>query len=193
MSKVLLVSASPHKKGNTAQLIEECARVIGENGVATEIISLAGMNIVSCLGCGKCAKIGKCKKDDGLNDIIAGIKKARGFIVGTPVYFGTARGDLLSALQRIGMVSKSTDEFLSRKVGGPVAVARRGGHTATIQELLMFYLINDMIVPGSYYWNMVFGRKAGEVWEDEEGIKVIRRFAENVAWLVNTVAARAAG
>lgn len=193
MGKVLLISASPRRKGNTAQLIEECAKVIGENGAEAETLSLAGMEIKSCMACGKCTKIGECKQDDGLNDIIAKVKEARGFIVGTPVYFGTARGDLMSALQRIGMVSKSTDGFLSRKVGGPIAVARRGGHTATIQELLMFYLINDMIVPGSHYWNMVFGRNAGEVWEDEEGIKVIRRFAENVAWLVSVLPARALG
>lgn len=188
MGKVLLVSASPRRKGNTAQLIEECARIITENGPEAEIISLAGMDIRSCLACGKCAKLGECKQDDGLNGIIAKVKEADGFIVGTPVYFGTARGDLMSALQRIGMVSKSTDGFLSRKVGGPIAVARRGGHTATIQELLMFYLINDMVVPGSYYWNMVFGAKAGEVWEDEEGVLVVRRFAENVAWLVDLIA-----
>jgi multimeric flavodoxin WrbA len=188
MGKVLLVSASPRRKGNTAQLIEECAGIIAQNGLETEIVSLAGMDIRSCLACGKCAKLGECKQDDGLNRIISSIKEAEGLIVGTPVYFGTARGDLMSALQRIGMVSKSTDGFLSRKVGGPVAVARRGGHTATIQELLMFYLINDMIVPGSYYWNMVFGAKAGEVWEDEEGILVVRRFAENVAWLVDLIA-----
>ncbi len=187
MGKVLLVSASPRKNGNTMQLMEECARVIAENGVEAEIFSLAGMSINSCLACGKCAKISKCKQEDGLNDIIAKLKEAAGFIVGTPVYFGTARGDLMAALQRIGMVSKSTDGFLSRKVGGPVAVARRGGHTATIQELLMFYLINDMVVPGSDYWNMVFGRNPGEVWEDEEGIKVVRRFAENVAWLVKSL------
>ncbi|MEW6554891.1 MAG: flavodoxin family protein [Actinomycetota bacterium] len=193
MGKVLLVSASPRKKGNTAQLVEECARVIAENGTETEVVSLAGMEIRSCLACGKCAELGECVQDDGLNSILARVKEADGFVVGTPVYFGTARGDLMSALQRIGMVSKSTDNFLSRKVGGPIAVARRGGHTATIQELLMFYLINDMIVPGSYYWNMVFGRDAGEVWDDEEGILVVRRFAENVAWLVNTIAARAAG
>lgn len=184
MKKVLLLSASPRKNGNTMQLMEECARVIEENGVEAEVLSLAGTSINSCLACGKCAKLGRCAQEDGLNDILAKVKEARGFIVGTPVYFGTARGDLMAALQRIGMVSKSTDNFLSRKVGGPVAVARRGGHTATIQELLMFYLINDMVVPGSVYWNMVFGRNPGEAMEDEEGIAIVRRFAENVAWLV---------
>ena len=90
----------------------------------------------------------------------------------------------MSALQRIGMVSMKSGNFLSWKVGGPIAVARRGGHTATLQEMLMFFFINDMIVPGSRYWNMVFGRDPGEAMEDEEGVAVVRRFAENVAWLV---------
>lgn len=188
MAKVLLVAASPRKNGNTERLIETCAGVIEDSGVEAEIVSLAGKEMRSCLACGKCASLGECNQDDGLNEIIARLKEADGFIVATPVYFGTARGDLMSALQRIGMVSKSTDNFLSRKVGGPIAVARRGGHTATIQELLMFYLINDMIVPGSYYWNMVFGRAPGEAMEDEEGIAVVRRFAENVAWLVTRLA-----
>ncbi len=111
----------------------------------TETIYLQGKNIESCRACGACAKLHKCKIDDGLNEIIDKIRESKGFIVGTPVYFGTARGDLMSALQRIGYVSMNTDRFLSWKVGGPIAVARRGGQTATIQELLMFYLINDMI------------------------------------------------
>ena len=82
------------------------------------------------------------------------------------------------------MASTASDSFLSRKVGGPIAVARRGGHTATLQELLMFYLMNDMIVPGSTYWNMVFGLAPGEAVNDEEGMKTVRRFAENVAYLI---------
>ncbi len=90
----------------------------------------------------------------------------------------------MSALQRIGMVSRATDRFLGGKVGGPIAVARRGGHTSTLQEMLMFYLINEMTVVGSNYWNMVFGLNPGEVWDDDEGMEMIRRFAENVADLV---------
>lgn len=185
MKKVLLLCGSPRKDGNTAQLLKDCARVIEENGVKAEVISLAGESVAACKACGKCAATGECSIDDVVNKIIKELKDgARGFIVGTPVYFGTARGDVMCALQRIGMVSKAGGKFLSRKVGGPIAVARRGGHTATIQELLMFFLINDMIVPGSNYWNMVFGRTPGEVWEDTEGVETVQRFAENVAWLV---------
>ena len=179
----MLLCGSPRLEGNTALVLRECAKVLEREGIETETILLAENRILSCTACGLCAG-GECALDDGLNDIIKRIRAADGFIVGTPVYFGTARGDVISALQRIGMVSMSSDSFLSRKVGGPIAVARRGGHTATLQEMLMFFLINDMIVPGSTYWNMVFGGAPGEAVNDEEGMKTVRRFAENVAFLV---------
>jgi multimeric flavodoxin WrbA len=184
MLKVLLISGSPKAEGNTAQLIQECARVIQERGVETEIISLCDKKIESCTACGKCSELRHCSLEDGLNEILAKVRESQGFIVGSPVYFGTARGDVMAALQRIGYVSRKTDNFLSGKVGGAIAVARRGGHTFTLQEMLMFFLINDMIVPGSTYWNMVFGGLPGEVWQDKEGIETIRHFAANVADLV---------
>jgi multimeric flavodoxin WrbA len=164
--------------------MHECAKVIQEQGVEAEVISFAGMSIESCTACGKCSETGRCDIHDGLNEIIDKVRGAQGLIVGSPVYFGTARGDVMAALQRIGYISMHSDKFLSGKVGGPVAIARRGGHTLTLQEMLMFFLINDMIVPGSTYWNMVFGRLPGEVWKDQEGIDTIRHFAANVAKLV---------
>ncbi|WAC04964.1 MAG: flavodoxin family protein [Methanoregula sp.] len=184
MKKVLIICGSPRPDGNTAQIAQECANVIESNGVSAEVISFAGKKIESCTACYQCKDLGECVIDDGLNEVIKKLRKAHGFIIASPVYFGTARGDVMSALQRIGMVSMASDGFLSGKVGGPIAVARRGGHTATIQELLMFYLINDMIVVGSNYWNMVFGRDPGEIWRDDEGIATIRVFAGNVASLV---------
>lgn len=184
MQKVVLISGSPKAEGNTAQLMKECARVIEEQGVETEIVSFADMKIESCTACGKCSELGRCSLEDGLNEIIDKIRKAEGLIVGSPVYFGTARGDVMAALQRIGYVSRKGDRYLAGKVGGPIAVARRGGQTFTLQEMLMFFLVNDMIVPGSTYWNMVFGRLPGEIWEDKEGIETIRHFADNVAKLV---------
>ena len=188
VKKVVLLCGSPRKNGNTAQLLEHCAKVIEGNGVEAEVISLAGKRVGACLACGKCEKApGSCAQDDIVNEIIQKIREARGFIVGAPVYFGTARGDVMCALQRIGMVSMAGNRFLSRKVGGPIAVARRGGHTATLQEMLMFYLINDMVVAGSSYWNMVFGKAPGEVWDDKEGVETLERFAENVAWLVGAL------
>jgi len=185
MARVVLISGSPKMEGNTAQLMQECAQVIRGKGVEAEVISFAGLKIESCIACGKCGKTkGECGLNDGLNEIMEKIKPAEGLIVGAPVYFGTARGDLMAALQRIGMVSRNGDQFLTGKVGGAIAVARRGGHTLSLQEMLMFFLINDMIVTGSSYWNMVFGRLPGEVWKDDEGIATIRHFAENVANLI---------
>jgi multimeric flavodoxin WrbA len=184
MAKVLLISGSPKAEGNTAFLMQECARVIREHGVDAEVVSLAGMKIESCIACGHCSKTGKCSLNDGLNEIIAKLRPAQGFLIGAPVYFGTARGDAMCALQRIGCVSRNSDRFLTGKVGGPVAVARRGGHTLTLQEMLMFFLINDMIVTGSNYWNMVFGRLPGEAANDEEGMDTVRHFAANVANLI---------
>lgn len=184
MPKTLLISGSPKSEGNTAQLMNECAKVIREQGVEAEVVSFAGMSISSCNACGKCSETGKCDIEDGLNEIIEKIRGAQGFVIGAPVYFGTARGDVMAALQRIGYVSMHSDKFLSGMVGGPIAVARRGGQTSTLQEMLMFFLINDMIVPGSNYWNMVFGRLPGEAWKDSEGVETIRHFAANVAKLV---------
>ena len=181
--RVVLLSGSPRPEGNTAQVLGVCAEVLDREGIETETVTLAGKHILSCTDCGLCTG-GECALDDGLNEIIEKLREAGGFIVGTPVYFGTARGDVTAALQRIGMVSTASDSFLSRKVGGPIAVARRGGHTATLQELLMFYLMSDMSVPGSTYWNMVFGWTPGEALGDEEGMRTVRRFAGNVAFLV---------
>ncbi len=189
MVKVVLISGSPKPQGNTALLMQECSKVIEEQGVQATTISFAGKKIESCIACNKCSKTGRCGLDDGLNDVIDGIRSAQGLIVGTPVYFGTARGDVMCALQRIGYVSRMSDGFLAGKVGGPIAVARRGGQTLTLQEMLMFYLINDMIVPGSSYWNMVFGRAPGEALNDQEGMTPVRHFAENVAKLVKKLAA----
>ncbi len=187
MKKVVMLSASPRPSGNTYQVLEECAKVIEDEGLEVEIIPFVGKNIRSCIACGRCGELSECSQNDGLNDIISKIRESDGFIVGSPVYFGTARGDIMSALQRIGMVSRASDNFLSWKIGGPIAVARRGGHTATIQEMLMFFFINDMIVPGSTYWNMVFGHAPGEVQDDEEGMQTIRRFGFNVASLIKKI------
>jgi len=182
--KVLLISGSPKPNGNTALLIKECAKVIEEHGVSTEVVSFAGMKIEACIACRKCAKTGKCGLDDGLNEIIDKIRAADGLIVGSPVYFAGARGDVMCALQRIGYVSRNSDQYLAGKVGGPIAVARRAGQISTLQQMLLFFLSSDMIVPGSSYWNMVFGREPGEALNDAEGVATIRHFGANVAELV---------
>lgn len=178
MKKVILLSGSPKAEGNSVQILRECAKVIKENGVEAEVVSIAGMNLKDCMN-------GQDGYDDGFDKIIEKIKEAQGLIVATPVYWGTARAETMTALQRIAMASKKQGNFLSRMVGGPIAVARRGGLTSTIEEILMYYMINDMIVPGSTYWNIVFGHDQGEALKDEEGMRTVKRFSENVAYLIN--------
>lgn len=187
MSKVILLNASPRANSNTKIVLEECAKEIEKEGVETEIISLRGMKIQSCIACGKCAETGNCVLPDGLDEIIEKIRQADGFIPAAPVYFGTARGDIMAALQRIGKVSRGGDKFLDWMVGGPIAVARRGGVTLTLQEMSMFFTINNMIVAGSTYWNMVIAGVEGTALEDEEGIQTIRLFGQNVARIIKKV------
>jgi multimeric flavodoxin WrbA len=179
MAKMILLSGSPNANGNTMQVLQECAKVIEENGVDTEVISLAGMKLHDAMDF--------TSGDDGFDAIIGKIKDADGLIVGGPVYWGTVRAQMMTALQRIAMASMQQDNFLSRKVGGPIAIARRGGSTTALQEMMMFYLSNDMIVPGSTYWNIVFGQAPGEALHDEEGMNTIRRFGENAAFLLNKI------
>ncbi|MBP1889353.1 multimeric flavodoxin WrbA [Clostridium moniliforme] len=180
MKKVILLSGSPNANGNTVTTLKRCADVIRKNGVEAEVVSIAGLDVKDCMS-------NSDKSTDGFDEIIEKIKNAQGLIVGGPVYWGTVRGELMVALQRIAMASKDNGRFLSRMVGGPIAVARRGGLTSSIEEMMMFYLTNDMIVPGSTYWNIVFAGKEGTALEDEEGISTVERFSENVAFLINKI------
>ena len=187
MPKVILLNGSPRKDSNTLDVLEVCAKEIEKNGVEAEIISLRGMKIQSCVACLSCSETGNCALDDGLAEIIDKIRDADGFIPAAPVYFGTARGDIMSALQRIGKVSRGGDKFLNWMVGGPIAVARRGGQTLTLQEMTMFFPINGMIIAGSSYWNMVTAGPEGTALEDEEGIETVRLFGTNVAKLIKKI------
>lgn len=112
------------------------------------------------------------------------MKTADIIVVGSPVYFGSAVPEMMALLDRAGYVSRSNgNTYFSRKIGGPIVVARRAGHNFTLAQLLYWFMINDMVVPGSSYWNIAFGREVGEVENDEEGLATVDRFAENLAWL----------
>ncbi|WP_409199986.1 flavodoxin family protein [Methanobrevibacter sp. DSM 116169] len=187
MSKVILLCGSPRKESNTFDVLNACREEIEKNGVDAEIISFRGKNIKSCIACNKCVEKGNCVLNDGLEEIIEKIRVSDGFIPAAPVYFGTARGDIMAALQRIGKVSRGTDNFLDWMVGGPITVGRRGGHTLTLQEMSMFFNINNMIIVGSNYWNMVFAGPEGTSSEDSEGIDTIKLFGENVAKLIKKI------
>ena len=184
MGIVILLNSSPRANRNTQDVLEVCAEEIEKNGVEAEIISLRGKQIQSCVACNGCAKTENCVLNDGLDEIIEKIRQADGFIPAAPVYFGTARGDIMAALQRIGKVSRGNDKFLEWMVGGPIAVARRGGQTLTLQEMTMFFPINNMIIAGSTYWNMVFAGPEGTALDDSEGIATIKLFGQNVANII---------
>lgn len=184
MAKVILLNSSPRANSNTQDVLKVCAEEIEKNGVEAEIISLRGKQIQSCIACNGCAGTGNCVLNDGLEEVIEKIRHADGFIPAAPVYFGTARGDIMAALQRIGKVSRGNDKFLDWMVGGPIAVARRGGQTLTLQEMTMFFPINNMIIAGSTYWNMVFAGPEGTALDDSEGIDTIKLFGQNVANII---------
>ncbi len=185
MKKVILVCGSPRYDGNTMTVLKACADAIEKLGVQAEIIDIGAMDIQSCLACPVCqAEDFHCVRRDGANELFAQIAEADGLIVAAPVYFGTARGDMMNFLQRLGRTSRRSGDFLDGMIGGPIAVARRGGHTATIQEMLMFCFICGMIVPGSTYWNMVVAGEKDTAEQDEEGMATVLRFAGRVAELV---------
>jgi len=190
MMKILAISGSPRVNGNTDTLLKLALGVLSEKGIETEFISLAGKKMLTCTACMGCKKEPRCVLEDDFEPIFQAMKISDGFIVGSPVYFGSATPELMALLDRAGYVSRYNGHVFSRKVGGPIAVARRIGQNFTIAQLLMWYMINGMIVPGSTYWNIAFGREKGEVLNDEEGVRTIRTFAGNIAWLLEKIHGR---
>jgi len=187
MTDVILISGSPRAEGNTEYALGVCKTEIEKQGLTAKILTLRGKQINGCIACGRCGELGQCALKDGLNEMIPEIKEAKGLIIGAPVYFGTARGDVMNLLQRVSMVARKNGNWLSGKIGGPVVVARRGGLTSTLQEMLMSFFISGMTVCGSDYWNIAFGNAKGEVANDAEGMQTLKTFASNVAALIKTV------
>jgi multimeric flavodoxin WrbA len=188
--KAVVVCGSPRVKGNTQMILETACEVLKENGVDTELVLLHDKFIKPCTACEKCKQLKDrtCSiKDDDFHPVLEKIIEADAFIIGSPVYFGSATSQTTSLLHRAGYVARQNGHFLRGKVGGPVVVARRAGHNFTYAQLLFFFTINGMIVPGSTYWNIAFGRKKGEVTDDEEGMDTIRTFAGNVAYLLDKI------
>ena len=182
--KILAISGSPRKEGNTDTLLRLALKVLENKGIETEFMSLAGKTILTCNACMACKQKPRCVLEDDFDPIFRAMLDSDGFIIGSPVYFGSATAEITALLDRAGYVSLKNGNLFSRKVGGPVAVARRIGQNFTIAQLLMWFMINGMIVPGSSYWNIAFGSHSIDVMDDEEGVKTITAFAENLAWLL---------
>ena len=183
--KVLMLNGSPHENGNTALAFREMEQVFRENGVEVENILLGKKAIRGCIACGTCRKNGKCVFDDVVNELAEKFSDADGLVVGSPVYFGSANGTLVSALQRL-FYSTSFDKSL--KVGASVVCARRSGCTATFDELNKFFTLANMPVSSSQYWNNIYGGIPGEAETDMEGRQVMRVLARNMVFLMKSIA-----
>ena len=188
--KVLGISGSPRRGGNTDLLIHTALSVLTEQGLETEFLSLADRPIKPCMACGGCFKsdtIRCVQEDPAFEGILAKFSAADGILVGSPVYFGSATPQTMSLLDRVGYVARRHPQLLRRKVGAAIVVARRAGQNFTFAQLNYFFLISEMIVPGSTYWNVAFGREKGEVENDKEGIETVKTLARNMAWLMKKV------
>jgi multimeric flavodoxin WrbA len=184
--KILLINGSPRQDGNTAVALAEMVKVFEKNGIETETVQVGAMDIRGCLCCGYCFKNGKCAIDDIVNNQLAEkFAACDGLVVGSPVYYAAANGTLVSLLDRL-FYSTHFDKRM--KVGAAVAVARRGGCSATFDQLNKYFTISGMPVASSQYWNSVHGRKVGEAAQDDEGLQTMRTLAENMSFLVKSIA-----
>ena len=183
--KVLMLNGSPRTDGNIALAFQEMEQVFRENGIGVENIQLGKQVIRGCIACESCRKTHKCVFDDIVNKLAEKFEAADGLVIGSPVYFGSANGTLMSALQRL-FYSTSFDKSL--KVGASVVSARRSGCTATFDELNKFFTLANMPVATSQYWNNIYGWEPGEGKADAEGRQVMRVLARNMVFLMKSIA-----
>ncbi len=180
--KAIGIVGSPRKDGNTEILTRHTLKAIEEEGLDTELIRLAGLDIRPCDACRICREGGPCPIDDDLFPIYTKMKEADAVILASPVYFGSATALLKALMDRTGYMSYDTRPFAG-KVGGPLVVARRAGQNFTFAQIMYWFHILGFFMPGSTYWNIAFGREKGEVEEDEEGLATAWNFGKNIALL----------
>ena len=183
--KVLLINGSPRANGNTAAALNEMAQVFAQEGVETQLIHIGQKDIRGCIACGSCHKTGKCVFDDAVNEIAPLFAEADGVVVGSPVYYASANATLVAFLQRLFY---STRFPKTMKVGASVVIARRGGCSATFDELNKFFTISGMPIASSQYWNSVHGGAPGEAMQDAEGLQTMRTLARNMSFLIKSIA-----
>ena len=184
--KVILVNGSPHLKGCTYTALKEVEKTLKNNGIETEIFQLGTAPVSGCIGCGNCLKTGKCFIDDKVNEFLEKVPKADGFVFGTPVHFAAASGMLSSFMDR-GFYGRRN--LFSNKLGTAVVSCRRGGATATLDEINKYFGISNMPIVSSQYWNMVHGNNPEEVQKDKEGMQTMRTLGNNMAWLLKSIEA----
>ena len=183
--KVVLLNGSPRVHGNTALALSEMEKIFAAEGVEAEEIAVGSKAVRGCMACGGCAKTGKCVYDDVVNEIAPKFEEAEGLVVATPVYYASANATLIACLDRL-FYSTSFDKTM--KVGASVVVARRGGCSATYDELNKYFTISGMPVAPSQYWNSVHGNAPGEAAQDAEGLQTMRVLARNMVFLMKSIA-----
>ena len=182
--KALGIVGSPRKRGNTEILTEHALKALTEEDIETELIPLAGLDIHGCTGCMACVNAEMCSIKDDMWPIYEKMKEADGIIISTPVYFSSATSLVRGLMERAGYISQKNGKTLKGKVGGPLVVARRGGHNFTKAQMDYWFHILEFTMPGAVYWNMAFGREKGEVLNDQEGLDTAWSFAKNMAELM---------
>ncbi len=183
--KVLMINGSPRVDGNTSIALGEVEKILREEKIDVKTVQIGAQNIRGCIACNSCKKNGKCVFDDAVNEIAPLFEESDGLIVATPVYYASANGTLISFLDRL-FYSTGFDKTM--KVGASIAVCRRGGASATFDELNKYFTISNMPVVSSQYWNSVHGREKGEAKKDEEGLQTMRTLARNMAFLIKSIA-----
>lgn len=183
--KVLMINGSPRSNGNTAAALSEMEKIFTQEGILTETVHVGGKDIRGCIGCRKCRTAGKCVFDDLVNETAPKFEVCDGLVVGSPVYYASANATLMAFLTRLFY---STNFDKTMKVGAAVAAARRGGLSATYDELNKFFGISGMPIASGQYWNSIHGSAPGEAAQDEEGLQGMRTLARNMIFLMRGVA-----
>ena len=183
--KVLMINGSPHSKGNTYVALHEMEKIFLEEGIKTEIVQVGNKDIRGCAACNSCAEKGKCVFNDIVNETAPKFEECDGLVVASPVYYASANATLSAFLDRLFY---STQFDKTMKVGACAVVARRGGLSATFDQLNKYFTITGMPVASSQYWNSIHGREPGEAGQDEEGLQTMRTLAKNMAFLMKSIA-----
>ena len=182
--RVLIINGSPRPKGNTAIALNEMVKVFQADGIETEVVQIGNKDIRGCIACGTCFSKGQCVFDDVVNELAPKFEEADGLVIASPVYYASANATLIACLDRLFY---STPFDKTMKVGASVVVARRGGCSSTFDELNKYFMMNNMPVASSQYWNSVHGREPGQAEQDQEGLQTMRTLARNMAFLMKGI------
>ena len=183
MSKILLINGSPHKNGCTYTALSEIKKTLAAEGVESEILWLGKAPMANCIACNKCEN-GRCVQDDIVNEIAARLDEFDGIVTGSPVYYAGPSGQICAFLDRLFY---SNGSRMRGKLGAAVVSCRRGGSTAAFNRLNMYFMMNNMVVPTSQYWNQIHGNTPEEALQDTEGLQTMRILAKNMAWLIKCI------